>query len=348
MTAPTPPPSLHALEVRCRLVARVRAFFAARAFFEVDTPVAIRAPAPEAAIDAVAVRIRGAPPATKGGAGGEERFLQTSPELAMKRLVARGLSPIYQIAPVFRDGDEGPWHCPEFRLLEWYRAPATYTAVMQDCTELLQSLVQAVCEDARPRDADHERRLGQLARPPTAVRLDEALLHHAGIALPDVKERGAFAAALLARGVHHAADDDWSDLFHRLFVGQIEPALLREADGAPFFVTHFPAQLASLAQLHSAAPWVAERFELYAGGVELANGFGELRDAREQRRRFEAERATRRRQGKLDYPLDEAYLAALPQLPPTAGVAVGLERLLAVVTHAPNLAAVATVPWRDA
>lgn len=348
MSAPTPPPSLNALRARCRLIARVRAFFAERDFFEVDTPVAIRAPAPEASIDAVAVRVCGAPGGPGGTKGGELRFLQTSPELAMKRLVARGLSPIYQIAPVFRDGDEGRWHCPEFRLLEWYRAPATYAAVMQDCTALLQSLARAVLDGSQLRDAQHERRLAQLAGQPTSVRLDEALWHHTKIALPDVEGREALAAALSARGVHHAADDDWSDLFHRLFVGKIEPALLREADGAPFYVTHFPAQLASLAQLHADAPWVAERFELYAGGVELANGFGELRDAGEQRRRFEAERATRRRTGKLDYPLDEAYLAALPSLPPTAGVAVGLERLLAVVTDAQDLAAVATIPWRDA
>lgn len=341
MSAVAPLPTLDLLRARCGLTAEVRAFFAARGFAEVDTPVTIAAPAPELAIDAVPVTVRGAH-------GGMPRFLQTSPELAMKRLVARGLAPIYQIAAVFRDGDEGTWHCPEFRLLEWYRAPAAYTEAMQDCTDLLAALVAQLGHAGTSMSADHQRRLARLTQTPRRVRVADALQQTTGIALRDVQSRGALAAALRARDIHHAPNDDWADLFHRLLVGIIEPQLLREADGAPFFLTHFPAQLASLAQLDAHDPLVAERFEMYAGDLELANGFGELRDADEQRRRFAQERAQRLALGKNDYPLDEAYLACLASLPPTAGVAVGLDRLLAVVLNAPNLAAVATVPWRTA
>lgn len=337
--SPTPLPILRA---RAHLTRQIRAFFEARDFLEVDTPVAIERPAPEHAIDPVAVQFAAAPPHPA-----HRRYLQTSPELQMKQLVARGLPRIFQLAPVFRDGDHSAVHRPEFRLLEWYRAGADMQALQDDCEALLSALVAAaqahLGDGATAKMRTQWQLLARTPYPRVSVR--EALKRYAGVDLKDVQTRADFAACLRQCGVHHADDDSWADLFFRLFVGHVEPALLR-AHAGPFFLTHFPLQLAALAQRDPSCPLQAERFELYAGGLELANAFVELRCAHEQRARFEAERAERARAGKATWPLDEDYLAALAQLPPTAGIALGIERVLMVLLAASDIDAISFVPWR--
>lgn len=319
--------------LRHRVIVAVRRFFDAQQFVEVDTFLTVRAPAPELYIDAVPVTLQ-------TPQGPQARFLQTSPELAMKRLVALGLHQIYQIAPVFRDGDESRCHTPEFRMLEWYRAYAPWTQLQDDCEGLLRAVALVVHGRLQ---WSYQGQAVDLSKPARRISVDEAFVLHAGFSLYDNMQAVQLRAQLDAAGIHHAPDDTWSDLFHRIFLSRVEPALL--VDPHPLMLTHFPAQLASLAQLCPEEPRAAERFEMYAGGLELANGFGELTCARTQRTRFVQEAQSRAAMGKRPYPLDETFLAALEQLPPTSGIALGLERMLMFVCDKPHIDAVTPIAW---
>lgn len=315
------------LRQRAQILIALRQFFASRDFVEVDTPVAIRAPAPERYVEAPAVHLN-------IPSGRQTRFLQTSPELSMKRLVAAGLPRIYQLAVVFRDGDLSPQHRPEFRLLEWYRAHSPWTALLDDCEALLWTCAQAAGA-ARP----------ALAPPYPRLSVEEAWQRWTGRSLLAHLEHDELRRQVLALGLRPADDDSWDDLFHRVWLARIEPQLARLE--RPIFITDFPAPLASLAQLNPADPRRAERFELYAGGLELANGFGELTCPVTQRQRFVAERAARAAAGRCDYPLDEGFLLALEELPPTAGIALGFDRLLMLLLEADDIDDIAWIPWNN-
>ncbi len=318
------------------MIRAVRAFFDGQGFLEVDTPVAITSPAPEPHIEAPRVEL---------DAGGRRlvRYLQTSPELPMKRLLAAGLERIYQIAPVFRDGDFTAAHRPEFRMLEWYRRGAPWTALLDDC----QGLLRAAAAAAGLQDtlAFAGRRV-RLTAPFARLSVDEAFRRWAGFSILDHLEPAALRARVLAAGLAPSDDDSWDDLFHRVYLSRVEPRLA-ELD-QPVFLTHFPAPLAALARPVPDDPRLAERFELFVAGVELANGFGELTDAAEQRRRFTRDRALRLAAGRADYPLDERFLAALPTLPPSAGIALGVERLLMLLFDVSDIDAVTSIPWTEA
>lgn len=315
------------LQRRHRLTEHLRGFFNGQGFVEVDTPVALTAPAPELCIEACPVQFT-----LEGRA--YPRFLQTSPELPMKRLVAAGLEKIYQIAVVFRDEDYSPKHRPEFRMLEWYRAQAPWTHLMQDCEQLLAHLADA-CQKLpvalRPTN------LVQLAPPFARITVNEAFERFAGFSLLDYLDQEKLYKKLCQMDVHCDAQDDFSDLFFRVFIQKVEPGLLEHFGQAPFFLTHFPAPLASLAQIDPVDPRIAQRFELYAGGMELANGFGELVDATEQRVRFSQESIAREKAGRNKYPVDEYFLQALKHMPPTSGIALGVDRLWMYLTGATQI-----------
>lgn len=318
---------------RATVVRAIRQYFDERQFLEVDTPVALTAPAPELHIEAPPVDLR-------AGDTTARRYLQTSPELPMKRLLAAGLERIYQIAPVFRDGDASRQHRPEFRLLEWYRRGARWDALVEDCEGLLRACATAAgCGEqlvfgGRPVD---------LASPFRRVTVEEAFQRHAGFSILEVLTLEQLREQLLATGIAFDASDRWDDLFHRVLLNRVEPELHKDA--RPVFLTHYPAPLASLARLSPSDPRTSERFELYVGGVELANGFGELTDPAEQRRRFERESAQRVQRGLSAYPLDERFLSALGELPAAAGIALGLERLLMLLFDVDDIDAVAFIPW---
>jgi lysyl-tRNA synthetase class 2 len=317
---------------RAEVVRAIRKFFDSQGFLEVDTPVALTAPAPELNIDAPAVELR-------VGDEIQRRFLQTSPELPMKRLLAAGLERIYQVAPVFRDGDLSAQHRPEFRLLEWYRRDVGWEALLDDCEGLLRACARA----AGQRDLLRTRgRSVELAGGFRRLTVDQAFRSYAGFSILDALTLDSLRARAREAGVHTGEDDDWEDLFHRVFLNRVEPQLAGES--RPVFLTHFPAPLASLARLSPDDPRTSERFELYVAGVELANGFGELTDATEQRRRFERDRARRAHSGLRDYPLDERFFTALDQLPAAAGIALGIERLLMLLLDS-ELDAVTLIPW---
>ncbi len=299
------------LHLRARLLRQIREFFFQRGVLEVETPLLAQSCAPERHIVPFTVPV--SPP----------RYLQASPELAMKRLVAVGYGPLYQITKAFRAGECGRWHNPEFTLLEWYRPGFNHHDLMAEMDELLQVVLGcASAERLSYRDAF----MAELGVDPFAVPLQE--LHQ--------------AAARWMPG----ADLTRDECLHLLLSHAVEPALGR---GSPTFLYDFPASQAALARISPENPQVAERFEVYVEGVELANGFHELTDAHEQRRRFFHEGQEMAAQGLPVSPADERFFAALTAgLPPCAGVALGIDRLLAVLAGVDHLQGVLAFPWERA
>lgn len=270
-------------------------------------------------------------------------YLHTSPEFAAKKLLAAGETQIFELARVWRNCERGPLHSPEFTMLEWYRAAAPYEALMADCAALLALAAEAAGTrvmafrggDANP-FAEPER-----------LTVAEAFARYAGvdlmasIAADGATDREALAAAATARGLRVAADDTWADIFSRIVAGEVEPRL---GFGRPTILYEYPVAEAALARPKVGDPRVAERFELYVCGVELANAFGELTDPVEQRRRFEAEMAEKARVYGETYPLDEDFLAALGRMPPASGAAMGFDRLAMLAAGATHIDQVLWAP----
>ncbi|HVZ14050.1 MAG TPA: EF-P lysine aminoacylase EpmA [Bauldia sp.] len=315
------------LVARARIVAAFRAWFTEHGFLEVEPAALQVSPGNETHLHAFATDLR----ATGGGA--VRRYLHTSPEFAMKKLLAAGEEKIVAFADVFRNREQGVLHAPEFTMIEWYRAGAPYEAIMADCAALIAAAAAAV-------GAKQLTWRGRAADPfaePENVTVAEAFRRHAGIDLAATGgDRDAFGAVAHVRT---AADDTWSDIFSRVLSEKIEPHL---GLGTPAFLTEYPASEAALARLKRDDPTVAERFELYACGVELANGFAELTDSAEQRRRFAADMDEKARIYGERYPLDDDFLAALAHMPPASGVALGLDRLVMLLTGA---ATIGDVQW---
>jgi lysyl-tRNA synthetase class 2 len=303
------------LEARARILSAVRGWFAAEGFLEVETPARVRSPGQEVHLDAVGA----------GQERGEARWLITSPEYHMKRLVAAGPPRLVQIGKCWRGGESGPHHLGEFTMVEWYRANAPLEALADDCEQLLRLAVDA---------GGRSPALAGLVHPFARTTVRELFAEHAGIALGGDEPAAALRAAAVAAGVAVGSATAWDDVFYQVFLDRIEPALGRRG---PTFVFDWPAPLAALARPKPGDQRVVERFELYAAGLELANAFGELVDAAEQRRRFEAEARERAARGKDVYPLDEALLAALPAMPPTAGIALGFDRLVMLALGAADI-----------
>ena len=273
-------------------------------------------------------------------------YLHTSPEFACKKLLAAGEERIFTLAPVFRNRERGRLHHPAFTMLEWYRAHASYQQLMHDCAKLISLAAEAA--DARLL------RHGALSADPFAtperLTLAQAFHRHAGIDLLATLDGAtvdatALAAAASTAGVRIAADDSWADTFSRILVAKVEPQL---GNGRATILDQYPAQLAALARPNAGDPRVAERFELYACGVELVNAFGELTDPSEQRRRLQAEMDEKQRRYGERYPIDDDFLAALAHMPPAAGAALGLDRLVMLATGALRIEQVLWAPVPDA
>jgi len=304
------------LRRRALLAQAVRAFFSARGYQEVETPYAVAAPGEE--VHLVPFRTeRIFPDGTR-----RALFLHTSPEFAMKRLLVAGAGPIFQLARVWRNGEGSALHAPEFTMLEWYRPGATLDDLTAETHALLRATLPPLvtCRGVTT-DLSHAERLT----------VAEAFSRHVGA---DVLASAENADALArAAGVARRAGESWEDLFFRLMLGRIEPHLGR---ASPSFLTHWPAAQAALARRDPADPRVAERFELYVCGIELANAFIELTDEAEQRTRFQADRARRATlRGDAGWPLDEDFLQALAHgMPPSGGVALGFDRLAMIASGA--------------
>ena len=316
---------LPALAARARIGSALRGWLADDGFIEVETPILQVSPGNEAHLHAFETTQR----APDGRAS--PLYLHTSPEFACKKLLAAGATRLFTFARVFRNNERGPLHHPEFTMLEWYRAGEPYDTVIADSLTILQLAAEAAGTDRlrwRGQDCDPFAEAERLT-------LAEAFDRFAKIDLlattPDgVPDRAALAEAATRAGIRIAEDDVWADIFSRVLVEKIEPHL---GIGRPTILYEYPACEAALAR-RAADPRVSERFELYACGVELANGFGELTDAQEQRRRFIAEMDEKQRIYGERYPLDEDFLAALDHMPEASGVALGFDRLVMLATGA--------------
>ncbi len=308
---------------------------------EVETPLLVRAPGMEPPIQAFSTAFV----PELGDVPGRPLWLHTSPEFAMKRLVADGWERPFQLVKVFRNGEVSPTHNPEFTLLELYRANADYEVLMDDVEQVVRQSARALGQgdalewDGHPVD---------LASPFDRVTVRDAMLSETGLDLRQLEEAEALRDAARRAGFHvPGAPASWDDVFFAVFLSAVEPKLGRER---PAFLIDYPARLAALARVKPDDPAVAERFELYAAGLELANGFSELTDPVEQRRRFEREQDERRAAGREVYPLDEVFLEALGRMPPAAGVAVGVDRLAMLFTGAQSIDEVLLFPaneeWR--
>ncbi len=291
-----------ALKLRAAMIRAIRRFFLDQDFLEVETPVRIPAPAPESHIDAVA---------------SGDWFLQTSPELCMKRLLAAGYPKIFQICRCFRAGERGVRHLPEFTLLEWYRAGCDYRAMMDDC----EGLIARVAADLGLGGAvTWQGRRIDLTPGWERLTVREAFARYASLTVEEALSRG---------------------MFDETMAFEIEPHLGREK---PLFLYEYPTSQGALARVKAADRSVAERFELYIASLELANAFSELTDAEEQRRRFEEVSRERLRNNSPLTPMPEPFLAALCRMPPSAGIALGVDRLAMILADQAGIDAVVAFP----
>lgn len=284
-----------ALAARARIISEIRSFFNEGGYLEVETPLRIPAPAPESHIDPI--------PSL-------DWYLQTSPEICMKRMLAAGYGRTFQISHCWREGERGTLHVPEFTMLEWYRTDSDYFDLMAECESLLRSVSEKTGLGSK------------IGRNGASVGLEggwerltvrEAFVRYGGMSMEEALER---------------------DIFDEIMVERIEPCL---GFDRPTFIHDYPAERGALARMKQDDPSVAERFELYIAGIELANAFSELTDPEEQRRRFLGEREYRQGAGKRVYPLPEPFLEELAHMPPSAGIALGVDRLVMVFTGAETI-----------
>ena len=324
------------LLARGRIAAALRAWFVGRGFIEVETAALQISPGNETHLHAFATELI--------GPGGERRplYLRTSPEFACKKLLAAGETRIFDFAKVFRNRERGALHHPEFTMLEWYRANEPYETLMEDCAALL-------AEAARAAGAKQFSFRGKTVDPfaePERLTVAEAFDRYAKVDLLATVsggqgDRTKFAAAAVKANVAFGADDTWGDIFSRILAERVDPHL---GVGKATLLYEYPLPLAALARQKSGSDKVAERFELYVCGVELANAFGELNDATQQRARFEAAMAEKQRLHGERYPIDEDFLAALAQMPVASGIALGFDRLAMLASGAQRIEQVIWTP----
>jgi lysyl-tRNA synthetase class 2 len=338
-------PELFALR-RTRLLQRgkilnaLRRFFAERGFAEVDTPALQVSPGLEPHLQAFATELND--PLTGHTT---TRYLHTSPEFAMKKLLAAGMPRIWQLAHVFRNGERSATHHPEFTMLEWYRVGASYRDLMDECAALVRTAQEAAGIEAltwRGGTADARCEWQRIS-------VADAFQRCCGVDVlatasdPDRPDAGRLAAEAERIGITPHPGDDWETLFFRIFLERIEPAL---GVGTPTILYDYPVSMAALSR-RSPDPHLAERFEVYVCGLELANAFGELTDSAEQRARFTADQARKRALYGYAYPIDEDFLAALETgLPACAGIALGFDRLIMLATGADDIEEVLWAPVR--
>ncbi len=321
---------------RNRILAATRAWFTERDFLEVDVSALQVSPGNETHLHAFATTMIHSDGSTS------PRYLHTSPEFACKKLLAAGEPRLFSLGHVFRNRERTKTHAPEFTMLEWYRANESYAAIIEDTLAILRLACRLTqCSEMRWQ--------GRICTPENSAEwltVNDAFIHYAGVDLlatlnaDGTANRNALAAA---SPVAFEESENWSDIFSRILVEKVEPHL---GNGRITVLYEYPCMEAALARICAHDNRVAERFELYACGVELANGFGELTDAAEQRRRFEAEMDLKQQRYGERYPIDEELLAALAIMPPAAGVALGFDRLVMLATGATTIDQVQWAPVR--
>tara|TARA_R110002126_G_scaffold13118_2_gene56443 strand:- start:133156 stop:134181 length:1026 start_codon:yes stop_codon:yes gene_type:complete len=315
------------LKQRSAIISAIRNFFDGRDYLEVETPILQTSPCMSTHTHAFQTEYKDVSLQSK-----QNLYLHTSPEFGMKKLLSAGLERIYQICHVFRNADDTKLHSPEFTMVEWYNTAFSYEALMDETAALIQHCADIACVDTYIWQG-HE---VDASAPWERISVKECFARYAQIDLDlFLDDRDGFAEVIAAKGLHVAADDGWDDLFHRVMLEYVEPHLGMDQ---PTILYDYPKCLASLAQVKCSDPRYAERFEVYIAGVELANGFGELTDAKEQRRRFVSEMDAKQEIYGERYPVDEDLIAALEQgLPACSGIALGIDRLVMLITGAAHI-----------
>lgn len=317
------------LLARAQILAGIRRWFESGGFLEVDVPALAISPGNETHLHGFATEL------IQPDGSRVARYLHTSPEFACKKLLAAGEERIYSLGHVFRNRERTATHTPEFTMLEWYRAREPYRTIIDDTL----ALVRLAAEVAGARQFNWRGRSCDPFAAAEWLSVQDAFQRYAGVdVLGTLGDRDALAQQT---DVRTAADDSWSDIFSRILVEKVEPEL---GNGRITVLYEYPIIEAALARPSPTDPRVAERFELYACGVELANGFGELTDAAEQRRRFEEDMELKQKFYGERYPIDEELLQALTMMPEAAGVALGLDRVIMLATGARSVEEVQWVP----
>lgn len=336
------------LSQRAEITQGIRDFFINRGFLEVNTPALVPQPSLEPYLNPLDLNF------TNERGQVFAASLITSPEYSLKKLLAIGLgSKIFEICKVWRGGEAfGGLHNPEFTMLEWYHVGVDYRVIMEETEQLIFSLAKASSITYQGKEIE-------LTLPWTRMSMREAWQKYAGVELNDFLERDRMAELARQKGHSVSPSDSFDDLFFKIFLDEIESKLMQSVissearwsrgtpDGIsrPLFLYDYPKQMAALARLSPADPRYAERFELYLGGLELANAFSELTDPAEQRARLLADQQLRRQLGKKVYPIDESFVAALEAgLPECAGIALGVERLVMILTDSRRIEEVITFP----
>ncbi|HAU29113.1 MAG TPA: EF-P lysine aminoacylase GenX [Rhodospirillaceae bacterium] len=304
------------LHRRDKMTRAVRQFFYERDFAEPETPALQVSPGMEPHIMAFATDI------AEPGEAMRRFYLHTSPEFAMKKLLVAGLPRIFQICHTYRNGERSSTHHPEFSMIEWYRAGATYEDLMEDC----EGLLRAAATGAGTKTLRYRGRASDPFQPFTRLSVAESFHEYCKIdILAEVGNAEALWQEAIRVGIAPHVGDSWEDIYFRIFQDIIEPKL---GDGAPCILYDYPISMAALSRPKASDPRLAERFEIYVCGLELANAFGELTNAKEQRRRFEEDMALKEKLYGFRYPIDEDFLAALEEgMPESSGIALGMDRL---------------------
>ena len=323
----------HILKKRARILGLIRNFFDSRDYTEVDTPALQICPVIDAHIHAFETHLFDVSRTKE-----KTMYLHTSPEFDMKKLLSAGMERIYQICHVYRNAEGSRLHSPEFMLLEWYQAHKDYTSLMDECTALFRHI-------AKEMDIEHYKHKGQSCDPFgdwERLSVTEAIDKYTNIDLTSVlNDRDSFANAAIKIGVRVIDTDAWDDIFHAVMSEKIEPNL---GQGVPTILYDYPISMSALSRKKPEDPRFAERFELYICGIELANAFSELTDAKEQRARYNEEMSTKKKLYGEIYPPDEEFFKALEHMPDSAGIALGIDRLVMLATDTDDISDVLWAP----
>ncbi len=310
------------LELRSVIVRAIREFFWQEGFLEVETPLILRLPGQEPYLSPMKLSIHDEAGKSFDG------FLHTSPEYAMKKLLAAGFPKIFALGKTFRDYESfGGTHKPEFTMIEWYRANADMFNIMDDVEALFAWVEQKL----------NRQKFGAFER----LHMRDAWQKYAGVNLDDYLEQDALFTLCEKKGYHPKKEEKYEDLFYRIFLNEIEPHLGKER---PTIIHHYPACMAALSRLSTADPRYAERFEVYVNGLEIANCFSELTDADEQLKRLQTEQKERIALGRDVFPIDTEFIEALRLMPPAAGIALGVDRLVQLFLSCQNINDVLVLP----
>jgi elongation factor P--(R)-beta-lysine ligase len=314
--------------VREQVVDSIRRFFKQEGFREVETPLMVKHPGTEPYLEVFETELR------LLGQQPERAFMLTSPEFAMKKLLAAGMGSIFQICKSFRN-EEGlsSFHNPEFTILEWYRVNADYTDVMEDCEKLLLSILRSVTGSSSATKLEYQGEPYELSAPWERISVAEAFAKFAQVKPDELLERQALIEAAARKGLQVNADTSWEEAYHQIFLNEIEPHLGKTG---PTIIYDYPASQAALSRRKKSDPRFAERFEFYLAGLELGNAFSELTDWQEQEERLQEDLMLRDKLGKTPYSLDSDFIEALKSgLPNTGGIAVGVDRLVMLFADTP-------------